>query len=105
MGISMEAPNDKLEAQDYFKKKYPEIVYDSTSDSYNYRGYKFDYFKSGHGFTFNIYLLVDKENPEIWLYSYGNLEHRWNDYLELKNIQKESFMSKMYNAIKNLLSI
>ncbi len=91
-----EQPNDNIEAQQVLKKMYPEIIYDSTNDSYNYRGYKFNYFKSGIGFggSPNGYLLIDPEDPKLWLFTYGEKEDRWNDYLEHKKQQNMKFYEK-----------
>ena len=85
--------NESKEAQEYLSKMYPDIEYIESSDSFRYRGIEFDYFRSGVGFDFdnferngkNSYLLVDKENSKLWLFTYGDLEERWRDYLKRKN--------------------
>ena len=86
--FSDESSDDKIKAQKFFNKKYIGIIYDFTTDSYEYRGYKFDYFKCGLGvnpvnLSFNnqdSYMLVDKNNAQLWLFTYGDSEERWNDY-------------------------
>lgn len=85
--VFFEKSGDRVEAQEYFKKQYPEIKYVPDTDSFSYRGYKFDYFKSGIGVTGcgNSYILIDKNDSQLWLYTYGNLEDRWNDFISSKN--------------------
>src|SRR3990167_6613796 len=86
------SPDDQKYAQIYLKKEYPGIIYHSEIDSYEYRGIMFDYFKSGTRFDLNgslngngSYLLIDKDDPKLWLFTYGNQEERWNDYIKTKN--------------------
>ena len=109
-----EQSNDKIEAQFILKEMYPEIIYDSITDSYEYRGYKFDYFKSGIGFPSgspNGYLLVDKENSQLWLFSYGEKEDRWQDYLKNKEYKRpkeekypKPFIFRILDKIAKLFS-
>lgn len=79
-------PSDKQEAQIVLCKMYPEIKYIESIDSYEYRGYQFDYFKAGRSTNGgeNAYLLVDKEDERLWLFTYGDLEDRWQKYIKTK---------------------
>lgn len=76
---------DKLEAFDYFKNLYPGIKYIEQTDSYQYRGFEFDYFKAGISMlglkNGSSYMLVWKPNSRIWLFTYGDLEDRWTRFM------------------------
>ena len=86
---AFEEKNDYIEAQQVLKELYPDIEYVQSTDSFKYRGYEFDYFKSGISLNGgkNSYMLVDKANVKLWLFTYGDLEKRWKDFVKNKNIQ------------------
>ena len=110
--FNLHKPEDKIHARRFLEKEYPGIVYDSSTDSYEYRGFKFDYFKSGVGLkntSQDTYLLVDKEDVRLWLSSYGNKEDRWKDYLKHKERQKQSIKQSIkqnnsWEKIKDILT-
>lgn len=80
------------EAFSFLKELYPNIEYVKETDSFIYRGIIFDYFKAGinifwpqKGKFSGSYLLIDPNNPmNNWLFTYGNLEERWNDFIKRK---------------------
>ena len=79
--------DDKIVAQSYFQKEYPGIIYHADTDSYEYRGIMFDYFNAGinmYGKAGNTFLLVDKDDPRLWLFNYGEKEEMLRDYLRRK---------------------
>ncbi len=106
-----ESPEQKNEAQEVLAKEYPGIIYNHEDDTYTYRGYKFDYFLSGISFDRTIpngYLLVDPEDSQNWLFSFGDREERWKQHIEkrahsnkkVENKEKKSFWSRLYNFLK-----
>lgn len=108
---------ESAEAQIYFANLYPGIQYIKESDSFLYRGILFDYFKSGIIFPIGTkneqgltgsYLLVDPENyHRNWLFTYGDKEIMWREFIERKNRQRvntpttkytnQSFIRRMLN--------
>lgn len=78
-----------VEAQKYFKEKYSSIMYEESTDSFCYKGYKFDYFLSGCSSEGNGYLLVDPDDYRLWMFDYGNAELMWVEYLQTKQGRKE----------------
>ncbi len=75
------------DAKEFLLSRYSDAVYFEEYDYYEYRGYKFDYFMSGIAISGNrnSYLLVDREYSQLWLFDYGNIEDRWNDFLKMRN--------------------
>lgn len=71
---------------DYLSKIYPSIAYDQNTDSFLYRGEKFDYFAAGISIETGLYsyLLVCPEDTRIWLGDYGDKNDRWNEYIRSK---------------------
>lgn len=103
---------DKIEAQEYFKEIYPDIAYIEESDSFLYRDYEFNYFKSGkqNKFVFpekGSYTLVDKDFDYVWLFKFGDQEVRWNEYLRNRanKIKSEEERAQQSHYYKNLSSL
>lgn len=105
LGISGKGKSEAREAQLFFKNKYPDIIYNESTDSYVYRGYKFNYFKAGIGIGIgverrNSYLLVDNENSSLWLFDYGPPEEMWQKYLGYKKDERVtvSVLNRLLNC-------
>jgi hypothetical protein len=92
---------DGPEALEFFQKIYPGIVYHSETDSFRYRKYDFDYFKSGINIEGkgNSYILVSKNDGNRystsdsepfffrnWLFQHGNPEERWWDFIKREEL-------------------
>lgn len=99
--ISFEQPGDRAEAQAYLAKEYPGITYDAATDSYEYRGHKFDYFKAGCSVLpgrSNSYILIHQKT-ERWLFSYGDKEERWQELMariiETKKVKKPGIIERI----------
>ena len=77
----------KNQAYEYFKRLYPDIEYNSILDCFEYKGILFNYFQSGVSLDGNDYnyMLVDKDDDRLWLFTYGDSEERWAGYLSMKN--------------------
>lgn len=96
--FELEKPSDRSEAQIYLKNKYSSIIYDSITDSYELKGEKFDYFKSGLMFTVpssHSYMLISKEYNDLWLFTYGTDDEMWEQYL--KNKENLKSLKKLEN--------
>jgi hypothetical protein len=78
-------PELSLLAYLQFIGDYPDIEYIPETDSYLYRGRYFDYFVSGTSIDNNSYsfMLRDSEDGQ-WLFTYGDKEDRWSDFLDFK---------------------
>ena len=89
----------KFYAKMYFMNLYGEdnIIYHKEEDYYTYRGCEFTYFKSGFSIdgdkSKDSYLLKSRNMPYTWLFTYGNLEDRWNDYIKKYNEEKSWYES------------
>jgi hypothetical protein len=94
--------NNTEEAIEYIKKEYPNSTY-TEDDAFIYRNQKFDYFQSGiDAQGKGQYFLVDPEHSrDHWLFSYGNKEDRWNDYIKFgkyyENKPKKTLIQKIIN--------
>lgn len=98
--------------QEFFKNLYgDEVSYNESDDTYTLRGNKFYYRTTGtRMWTGKIcdYILVDYDMPYIWLFTYGNREDRWIDYLEQKRLYskkntKRSFFKRLKRAFEELI--
>ena len=100
----------KQEAQEYFKELYgEEIKYDIKDDVFIYRSLRFNYFCSGvsHGHKCS-YILIDNEDSTRWLFTYGDLEVRWSEYVRDKAIkdlgdEATKTMSTWWEKVKHLI--
>jgi len=113
IAIVNENDTDKKEAFNYFSNLYPGIEYQSSTDTYRYRDLMFDYFKSGIGINGpNTYLLVSKGYPNIWLFTYGNKENRWDEFIRRKIdenatqkiITNDNFLVKIFKFFQSIVS-
>jgi len=98
-------PKDSRIAQKYFANNFKNVTYDEGSDSFIYRGVPFDYFRSGLSFLKGArependsFTLVDKEFPQIWVYSPS--DSAWEQYLATK--QDRMGPSKNKNKSKSI---
>lgn len=73
-------PEDAIEAQKFLSERFPGIVYDDQTDSFIYRDYRLNYFKSGimidkAGIRQHAYALVSpyegQQDPEQIGYEWG----------------------------------
>lgn len=102
LGINPIQDGDTLKAVEYFKKKYPTIQYITEEDRYLYRGYKFDYFKASTTFDTgeaHSFMLVDIVDDNLWLFTYGEDEQRWQNFLTEKAKQKPAKVNKGWRYI------
>lgn len=88
IGLVGQKPGDIEEAQTYFKEKYGDAVeYDFTTDSFIYRGIKFDYFKDGVAIfpgEKNSYCFLDPRNPRLFLWNEQTIEDYFNGVPPMK---------------------
>jgi hypothetical protein len=100
------------EAFNYLTNLFPGIVYNEEDDSYEYKGYKFDYFMSGtcidsQSYIPNgkyVYSLVHKDNDRNWLVS----PERWGNFIEMDKLHKEIIeldkpKKSIFNKIKSFV--
>lgn len=76
--------SNKESAKKYLTAEYPGIIYHEASDEFEYRGFRFDYFLAGIShdpLKPGSYLLIEKGSSQ-WLFSYGDKEERWKDFLD-----------------------
>ncbi len=74
--------------EQYLQEIYPDITYIAETDTYIYRDFSFRSRMSGINFNTGecSYILVDKCYPYQWLFTYGNKEEMWNNFLEQKRL-------------------
>lgn len=92
---------DAEKAEYYFAQKYPNIRYDTKTDSFILNGVAFDYIKSrnciedGKRWTF---ILVDKKYPDIMLFENQPCYTRWKNYLRAIEERKFKFPNLFFMA-------
>ena len=92
ISLSGEKHNELEEAKIVLSQKYKGIKYESGC--FFWRGYKFDYFRSGIsiGGGPDGYMLVDPRNRNNWLFDFGDKEERWKDHISRRG-RLERFMN------------
>lgn len=93
----------------YLTHEYQGIIYNETTDVFEYRGFSFNYFLAGISLQIGerssdkeltgSYLLIEKDTGQ-WLFSYGDKEERWRDFLE--SIKSKSEIQTYYKRSKTL---
>jgi hypothetical protein len=79
------------EALAVLSRQHPGLRQDPDG-TFVYGGYRFNHFLSGVPMDPSqpcSYMLVDADDRSLWLFTYGNPEERWADYVELKRRQQE----------------
>lgn len=79
--------HDPNEAWTVLSRQHPGLKC-CDDGTFEYRGYRFNHFLAGLGAP-NGYLLVDLDDHRLWLFTYGDPEERWSDFLAAKQLQKD----------------
>jgi hypothetical protein len=104
IAIIGQKPEDIEEAQIYFKEKYGDMVkYDFTTDSFIYRGVKFDYFKDGVAIfpgEKNSYCFLDPRNPRLFLWNDQIIEDYFNGVPPMKTGWESSIRERKLSLVE-----
>ena len=105
-------PADKNEAIEYIEETYSGASYNKNTDTFSYRGMEFDYFVSGRFVSMDGsptkykcgYLLVDREFRQNWVFTYGDPEEMWINFINHRKLTEKINTPPKRTLIERILN-